>query len=229
MNILAIDTSSTSGSVAVAVNGRITYLSFLDIAVTHSERLMPQIDNALKQSKIKIADIDIVALGNGPGSFTGIRIGLATAKGICFGLKIPLLAYNTLDILYKNMDFCQQPVAALIDARMNEIYGALYDEKGHYLIEPCNDKPESFLDKITTPTIFVGDGSIKFRNLIISNNQEHQIAHIHQNIPLASIIISMVMSEKNLPDYDFETISKLEPFYLRKSQAELAKLEQSNK
>ena len=125
MNILALDTSATSGSIAISVNSKISYISYLDIAVTHSERLMPQINQALQQCKINVNDLDLVAIGNGPGSFTGIRIGLATAKGLCFGLKIPLIAFNTLDILRYNVKLTSLPVAAVIDARMGEIYGSL--------------------------------------------------------------------------------------------------------
>lgn len=229
MNILALDTSSTSGSIAIAISGKISYLSYLDIAVTHSQRLMPQIDLALNQSKIKVSDLDLIVLGNGPGSFTGIRIGLATAKGICLGLKIPLIAYNTLDILRFNEPFSSYPVAAFIDARMGEIYGSLYDTAGNYLIEPCNAKPEDFLEKVTEPTLFIGDGALKYKDLILAQNQENKIALLHQHLPLASTIIAMTLHKDNIPEYNFEFISELEPYYLRKSQAELVKLATLNK
>ena len=83
MNILALSTTSSSGSIAIYKEDHISYINHLDIKITHSERLLPQIDAGLKNSKIGIPDIDLVAIANGPGSFTGVRIGLATAKGVC--------------------------------------------------------------------------------------------------------------------------------------------------
>lgn len=221
MNVLAIDTTSSWGSVAISRNDRIVYLGYLDIRVTHSERLMQQIDYGLQQSEMQIADIDLIALSNGPGSFTGVRIGLATAKGICFGRKIPLYPVSTLKLLAFNAYGCQINILSFIDARMNETYVALYDQGFNELIHPKSCLPEDILVSIKEKTLILGDGVYKYRDLINSLNKDLIIGQAHQNYPLASALIGFVALEQRMPEYDFVAITNLEPYYLRKSQAEI--------
>ena len=121
MNILGIETSSSWGSVAVVKDDRIVFSSYLDIKVTHSERLLPQIDAALKSSSLQISDLDIIAISNGPGSFTGLRIGLAAAKGLSFPHEIPLYPVNTLRLLAANLYGNEFPILSFMDARMQEV------------------------------------------------------------------------------------------------------------
>ena len=223
MNILAFDTSSTSGSIAVCKDDRLSYLSYLDLKVTHSERLLPQIDIGLKQSRMDINDIDLITISNGPGSFTGIRIGLSTAKGLCFAAEIPLLPVNTLEALAYNLIGNKYPVLTFLDAKMDEVYAALYSPQIKFLIPPQNSKPAAFLTKITEKVTIVGDGARKYFSEIKASGIEYQLALPHQNLVLASTLIGISLISENLPEYDFESISKLEPFYLRKSQAELIK------
>ena len=224
MNILAIDTSSTSGSIAVCKENKIVFVSFLDLQITHSERLMPQIDFGFKQSGITLDDIDLITITNGPGSFTGIRIGLSTAKGFCFGKKIPLLPVNTLEILAFNVYGSCLPILSMIDAKMDEVYAALYSPEMEILIPPQNCKPADFLDKIKEKVIIVGDGAVKYRETISNSGTDCIFAQPHQNIVLASALISYALKNKTIPKYDFDFIADLEPYYLRKSQAELAKM-----
>jgi len=222
LNILALSTTSTSGSIAIYKEDKISYISYLDIRVTHSERLMPQIDFGLKQSKLDISEINLVTLANGPGSFTGIRIGLATAKGICMANQIPLMPINTLELLAYNFYKPKLPILAIIDAKMNEVYTALYSTEHKELIKPQNADLVEFLTKIDQQVIIVGDGGIKFSEIIDNSNIKYEIAFPHQNIPLASTLISIVL-QRSIPEYNFDSIADLEPFYLRKSQAEILK------
>ena len=223
MNILALNTSSTSGSIAVSKDSNISFISYLDIKITHSERLMPMIDFGLKQSNISINDIDLITLANGPGSFTGIRIGLATAKGICLGRKIPLIPVNTLKLLASNLYGNKFPILTFIDAKMNEVYAALYSPNLEELITPQNAKPEDFLKKIKEKVMIIGDGFVKYKNLIEDSGIKFYTALPHQHLDLASNLISLVSKLEKIPEYDFEFISDLEPYYLRKSQAELVR------
>ncbi|HHE37589.1 MAG TPA: tRNA (adenosine(37)-N6)-threonylcarbamoyltransferase complex dimerization subunit type 1 TsaB [Candidatus Cloacimonetes bacterium] len=223
MNILALNTSSTSGSIAVSKSSNISFISYLDINITHSERLMPMIDLGLKQSKISIKEIDAIALANGPGSFTGIRIGLATAKGICLGRKIPLIPVNTLKLLASNLYGNKYPILTFLDAKMNEVYAALYSPQLDEIIPPQNSKPEVFLKKIKEKVTIIGDGFVKFKNLIEDSGVKSNPALPHQNLALASNLISLILKLERFPEYDFEFISNLEPYYLRKSQAELVR------
>jgi len=222
LNILALSTTSSSGSIAIYKEDHISYINHLDIKITHSERLLPQIDAGLKNSKIGISDIDLVTIANGPGSFTGVRIGLATAKGICMAHNIPLLPINTLELLANNIAFSTRNILAFIDARMAEVYAALYSPELEIILQETNTKPAEFLKLIKEPVIIVGDGAKEFKNEILESGIDHTFCLEHQNIPLASTLISIALKSK-IPDYDFESISVLEPYYLRKSQAELVR------
>jgi len=226
LNILALNTSSTSGSIAVSKGRNITFIGYLDIKITHSERLMPMLDQGLKQSKISIDEIDLVTLANGPGSFTGIRIGLATAKGICFGRKIPLIPVNTLKLLAANLYGNKHPILTFLDAKMDEVYAALYSPEMDEIISPQNARPLDFLKKIKEKVTIIGDGFEKYKKLINDSGIEFYPALPHQHLALASNLIGLVLQMKKIPDYDFEFISNLEPFYLRKSQAELMREQQ---
>ncbi|RLC55752.1 MAG: tRNA (adenosine(37)-N6)-threonylcarbamoyltransferase complex dimerization subunit type 1 TsaB, partial [Candidatus Cloacimonadota bacterium] len=196
--------------------------------ITHSERLLPQIDAGLKNSKIGIPDIDLVVIANGPGSFTGVRIGLATAKGICMAQNIPLLPINTLELLANNVADSSRNILALIDARMAEVYAALYSTKLELIIPETNAKPAEFFKKIKEPVIIVGDGAKEFKKEILESGIDHTFCLEHQNIPLASTLISIAL-KSNIPIFDFERIAELEPYYLRKSQAELVRDEKIKK
>ncbi|MCF7792709.1 MAG: tRNA (adenosine(37)-N6)-threonylcarbamoyltransferase complex dimerization subunit type 1 TsaB [Candidatus Cloacimonetes bacterium] len=229
MNILAICTTSSSGSIAICKDEVISFSSYLDIKITHSERLMPQIDFGLKQCKITLDEIDLIAVANGPGSFTGLRIGLATAKGLCMGKQIPLFPVNTLELLAYNAFGSRLAVLPFIDAKMNEVYAALYSKDFKELIIPQNAKPIEFLNLIDQPVFILGDGIQKYSRELKESKIEFVTALPHQNIPQASTLISMALQLKEIPKYDFEFISDLQPYYLRKSQAEIVKEEKEKK
>jgi len=223
VNILALDTSSTIGSIAIAKDNKICFSNLLDIKATHSERLMPQIDQGLQFSNLSIDELDLICLGNGPGSFTGIRIGLATAKGLCLGNEIPLLPFNTMEVVANNLFEPKYPVLVILDAKMNEIYAALYSSDMQILIPPQNADPEVFLQKINEKVIVSGDGIIKYRSLLEKLKIEYLSALPHHNILHSSTMIGLVLHKEITPEYDFELIADLEPYYLRKSQAELVR------
>jgi tRNA threonylcarbamoyladenosine biosynthesis protein TsaB len=224
LNILAIDTSSVYGSIAL-YNDKLSYLNFSDIKVTHSERLLPQIDAALKQNKLTPKELDAVCISNGPGSFTGLRIGLSTAKAICMANNIPLIAFNSLQVLATNLYGSKHPILAFTDAKMGETYGALYTPKLEEIIPPQNAKPQEFLTKINEPVCIIGDGNKAYKDIIEQSAIQYTLPLMHHNIPLASSMISLALLNDKLPEYDFDYIADLEPFYLRKSQAELVKEE----
>ncbi len=222
LNILALSATSSSGSIAIYKEDHISYINHLDIKVTHSERLLPQIDTGLKSSKIDISQIDLVVIANGPGSFTSIRIGLATAKGICMAHNIPLLPISTLNLLANNVLPINRNILALIDAKMSEVYAALYSPELELLIPETNAKPTELLRMIKEPVIIVGDAAKVFIEEIDNSGIDYQLCMEHHNIPLASTLISIALKSE-IPKYDFNFISELEPYYLRKSQAELVR------
>lgn len=223
MNILAICTTSSSGSIAVCKESKIVFSSYLDIKITHSERLMPQLDFGLKQAKLQLADLDLITVANGPGSFTGIRIGLATAKGICMGKEIPLYPVNTLELLAHNAYGTNLLILPFIDAKMDEVYAALYTAQMQEIITPQNAKPAEFLKMIDEPVLILGDGVQKYLSIIEASKIDYRSVLPHQHIPHASTLLSMALQLPQIPAYDFDFIADLQPYYLRKSQAELVK------
>ncbi len=193
----------------------------MDIRTTHSERLMYQIDMGLKESKLELGEIDAICIANGPGSFTGLRIGLATAKGLAMPQKIPVVPYNSLLLYAYNLYGVEYPILVMTDAKMKETYAALYSPDLKEIIPPHNTTPDKILNKIVQKVYITGNGLYKFKEQIEKSKIEYLTPLLHQNNDLASTMISMFLKENKIPQYDFDFISNLEPYYLRKSQAEL--------
>lgn len=223
MNILAFDTSSASGSIALSVNGVIKYASFFDLHITHSETLLPNVENMLKQNSMTIRDIDALIVANGPGSFTGLRIGLASAKGICMANEIPLLTYQTLLLLASNCYGGKLPILSMIDAKMNEIYCALYTSNLQELISARTINPADLPDLVNEPVLAVGSGFIKYGDELKKKGLDLHPALPHQHLPMATGLFSLLELFPQELSYNFEAVANLEPMYLRKSQAEVAR------
>ncbi|MDP8233118.1 MAG: tRNA (adenosine(37)-N6)-threonylcarbamoyltransferase complex dimerization subunit type 1 TsaB [Candidatus Zophobacter franzmannii] len=220
---LAIDTSSTSGSFAFAKDDEVIFEHYFKVKITHSETLLPNIDKALKSLGYKPSDINKLLICIGPGSFTGMRIGLATAKGISYGLKIPIVAYTSLELTAANLIGNKLPILSFIDARMKEVYTALYSSDMQELIKPSNCKPLEFLESINTPVIVAGSGVKEYSDLLTSKPDIFHIAPIHLQIPKASGLFSLETILPKDETFNLEQLFKLEPEYLRLSQAELAR------
>ena len=122
MRILALETSTLAGSAALLEGGRIVGESLLDVALTHSERLMAMVDRLIQDSGWRATDLEALAVSTGPGSFTGLRIGIATAKGLALALGVPVAPVPTLDALAWNLPFADALVCPLLDARKGEVY-----------------------------------------------------------------------------------------------------------
>jgi tRNA threonylcarbamoyladenosine biosynthesis protein TsaB len=222
MNILALETSSTSGSVAVSRNGRLTAMSYLDIRLTHSERLLPQVEWVLQQSDLVIADLDAITVSNGPGSFTGLRIGLAAAKGFCLARSIPLIPLSTADIVAYGLLGADSDILVLLDAKMGELHAALYSPFMQSLQPLCLTTVAEVLTTQNRPLVVVGEGVDRYRNEIITSGVPWRIAEPRLHHPSASVMLDMV-EKMEIPPYEFDTVSALEPYYLRRSQAEVVK------
>ena len=135
MYILGIETSTKTGSVAIASEKSVIAQYSLNIEVTHSERLMATVDRVLKDTGIVMSQFDGFAVAVGPGSFTGLRIGLSTVKGLALATGKPVAAVPTLNGLAWNLPYSAYPVPPLLDARKNEVYAALYAFDGHELVQ----------------------------------------------------------------------------------------------
>ncbi len=168
MRILAIDTSAVCASVAVTENGRVRAQSSTNAGLTHSRTLLPMIDALLKNSETPLSSIDCFACSVGPGSFTGIRIGIAAIKGLCDGTDKQALAVSTLEGLAWNLRGQNVLACAVMDARCNQVYTALFDICGQTVTRltpddalKIDDLGEQLKAHTQKPIVFVGDGAEK--------------------------------------------------------------------
>ena len=160
--ILALETGTTCGSLALVAEDRTLAEYSLNTSTTHSRRLLSGIDWLLAQCELSWPRIAAIAVGLGPGSFTGLRIALSTAKGLCMAAEKPLIGVPTLTGLASQFPFSSLPICPVVDARKNEIYTALYRCNRQGIPEKTTEfmviKPERLQEFITTPTLLVGDG-----------------------------------------------------------------------
>lgn len=223
MILLALDTSNISGSIAIMKNKELIFSSFFNIKITHSETLMPEIDRALELCNLSPEEIDAVAVAIGPGSFTGLRIGLATAKGFSFARKIPVVPISSLQIVALNYYNCGKDILVVQDARMKEVYVALYSSQLVEIIPPSCMAPDEVLELVTKPALAIGTGLTKYKDILTTNDLIEINTLKEKNYSKAESIFSIMQLENINPSFDFEAISELEPYYIRKSQAEVSR------
>jgi tRNA threonylcarbamoyladenosine biosynthesis protein TsaB len=212
MTILAIETTSSAGSVAIFRDGNILYQVYVDMRVTHSETLMVRIDNALSDLKIQKTELSAVCISNGPGSFTGVRIGLATARGICTGLNIPLIPFHTMQLLASNVYGTDRNILSITDARMGQAYVTIFDKSLDMIVETDVQKYEDIWDFCESypSLICVGDAS-----LLLQTKADVVYALPHQNTITASSILSVIQLKNVKIELDKAAVADLEPYYVR--------------
>ncbi|MCT4592724.1 MAG: tRNA (adenosine(37)-N6)-threonylcarbamoyltransferase complex dimerization subunit type 1 TsaB [Anaeromicrobium sp.] len=225
MKILSIDTSSIVSTVSIMDEHKLMGEEIVNSKLTHSEKLMPAIDRVLKNCDLTIDDIDVIAVALGPGSFTGIRIGIATAKALAHSKGKNIIGISTLDGLALNMPMCHMLVCPILDARRNQVYTAVYKWDRDNLeiirkheaieldsvLEYLMDRPES--------VVFLGDGVEKYRQVIEEKLKDKAyFAPNSVNMPRASSIGEIAL--KRASSNDFDNLYGLNPTYLRKSEAE---------
>ncbi|MBT2621471.1 tRNA (adenosine(37)-N6)-threonylcarbamoyltransferase complex dimerization subunit type 1 TsaB [Chryseobacterium sp. ISL-6] len=214
MKILYLETSSKNCSVAISDNEKLLCLcEEVSENYKQSESLHTFVEWALEGAGISMKDIQAVSLGKGPGSYTGLRIGAASAKGFCYGLKIPLIAVNSLEsmmepFLGKNYDY----IVPLVDARRMEVYTAIYDGNTGEEIAATEAKildEHSFTEFADKKVIFVGDGAKKAKEILQLPNAE-----FNESIyPSAQYLIKKTLEK--IEKKDVEDIAYFEPFYLK--------------
>ena len=173
MLVLALDTSTPTGSVCLLDRDRVIAGRLFDPGIRHCQRLFVEIAELYELSGYEVANTDAVAATIGPGSFTGLRIGLAAAKGICFAVDKPLVTVSTLEVLASQLPFSLYPVCAMIDARKDQVYTATYDMSEDYPVElsaPRAVEPEILMRELTgAPVVFTGNGAHVFADLLAEN------------------------------------------------------------
>jgi tRNA threonylcarbamoyladenosine biosynthesis protein TsaB len=218
---LALDTSSTSGSIALEQDGKLVYQAYFNIEITHSETLMPQVDYGMKFCKFTPADLSGMVITIGPGSFTGLRIGLATAKGICYGRKLPLLIYSSLELVAANCFGSKHPILVVQDAKMKELYAALYSPTLEPIIAPAVIKPEELVSMVEIPVTIAGNMQERIKPMLEEKGLQVFPVLEHQNLPMAAGLFSLKRLKPQPEEYNFEYLAELEPLYLRESTAQI--------
>lgn len=226
MWLLSIDTATRISGLALHQGENLVAESFLHTAKTHSERLMPMILQILQNAGISFAELDAVAVAEGPGSFTGLRIGMATAKGIAQVRSIPLLGINTLDALAQCALGFDGLVAPILDARKNEVYTALYRSNaqsvgltGDYrAVEPAILARE--LKDMETRVLFLGDAVQAYRGLIL-DILGPQAVFLPDRLSLPRASHVGALAAQRLARGEADDLYELKPFYIRKSEAEV--------
>ncbi|MBE7054045.1 MAG: tRNA (adenosine(37)-N6)-threonylcarbamoyltransferase complex dimerization subunit type 1 TsaB [Ruminococcaceae bacterium] len=219
MNILAIDTSSQNATVALLSEERLIGEFTINNKKTHSQIIMPLIDDMISKSGLDIKDIDVFACGVGPGSFTGLRIGIATAKALAQAVNKKVVGVSSLSVLANSISFSEKLVCPIIDARRNDVYNALYKD-GKCIKEDRAINIEDLIKELNgNETVFVGDGIIPHKDLIISKMGD-KAYFAPQSIMMAKAsAVAQIALERALNN-SFDDIYNLEPVYLRSSQAE---------
>jgi tRNA threonylcarbamoyladenosine biosynthesis protein TsaB len=211
--ILNLETATTNCSVSIARDGEILSLIEEDHArYSHSEQLHKFIERSLKEADVQPKDLDAVAVSKGPGSYTGLRIGVSTAKGLCYALDIPMISVGTLESMSRSVSVESGYVIPLLDARRMEVYAAVFDHRGK-LIKPTwaelvdEDSFKEFTDK--EEVYLLGNGSIKCREVLQGEN----LKYLPQLVPSAKTMAGM--SYKAFENGVFENTAYFEPFYLK--------------
>ncbi len=229
MKLLGIDSSGLVASVAVVEDGNLLAEYTVNYKKTHSQTLLPMLDAVAGMIELDLDTIDAIAVAGGPGSFTGLRIGSATAKGLGFALGKPLIQIPTVDGLAYNLCLARSLVCPLMDARRNQVYTGLYqftDGTMEIRIPQCAVGIEEIISKINgqdSPVIFLGDGAPVYRSYIEENCQvAYTFAPAHLNKQRAAAVASLGLlyyRQGKLQDAAFHR-----PDYLRLSQAERERL-----
>ena len=223
MNILSIECSASPASVCVFDGERILASSYINVKITHSQTLLPMIELTLKSAALSLSDIDGLSVATGPGSFTGIRIGISAVKGLAVSGDLPCVSVSTLEAMANMFLDTDAVICPVMDARCNQFYNALFTIKDGNLVRICEDRAISLdelfddLTKIDGKIIICGDGAEKFISQI-SRKPNFVLADIHRRFQSA-VGVAFASYEK-LSNGQTVRRQDLLPSYLRPPQAE---------
>ncbi len=233
MNLLAIDASGIAGSIAYIKEGRLVGEYYICDKLTHSQTIMPMLEHMKKLLEIDIDTLDVIAVTSGPGSFTGLRIGVTTAKALALALNLPIIGIPTLDVIAHNMTHTTQLICPIMDARRNQVYSALYqweEKELRRLTEYRACDLDAYLEELKQKEeaiIFLGDGIDVYREkveVVLGNRASFAPDFLKLQRASALATVASDYFEKG----EMMDASKLVPMYLRKSQAEREKEEREN-
>ena len=224
MKVLGIDTSTSCGAVGLIDDGEVLSDYLLNIPVTHSERLLGAIEFVLREARCSARDVDGWAISLGPGSFTGLRIGVSTVKGLAFATQKPVAGVSTLDALASQVSPTPYLICPILDARKKEVYAAFYRYgKGDVLGRQSDDqalRPEDLVRKVGERTIFLGDGVRTYREFLLHSLPSFATfpagpLHVSHGSMVARLGFDLLKKGKHL------NVSTFSPIYVRPSEAEM--------
>ena len=228
MKILSLDSTSRYSSVALTEDGTILAHTFLDSGNTHSETLLPAIIDLLQFNHLHSDDIDLFACSAGPGSFTGVRIGVSILKGLCSGKDKPCIGISTLEALAENLPYEDAILCPVMDARRNQVYTALFLRQNGMLtrltqddlitLDVLSEKLKEYDKKI----YLCGDGYALAKSRLTVQTEDTSPLLVAQNAVSVAKVAARTYQAN--PDGDYSE-GKLQPIYLRASQAERERLE----
>ena len=231
MKIIGIDSSGLVASVAILEDDKLTAEYTIDYKITHSQTLLPMLNEICRMTEQDLATVDAIAVAAGPGSFTGLRIGSATAKGLGLALDKPIIAVPTVDAISMNLWGTSAVVCPMMDARRQQVYTGLYDftDEGLNVIkEQCAVSVEEIceeINKLGREVIILGDGVPVYRELIGSLLKvRFSIAPPHMSRQRAGALCTL--AAQYMREGRLQTADEHSPIYLRLSQAERERAEQ---
>ena len=210
--ILCIETATTNCSVAIAHSGKtLAVKEDYNGSYSHAEKLHLFIQEILVENNLKLSNLDAIAISTGPGSYTGLRIGVSAAKGLCFSLDIPLISVPTLTALANQVEQ-RGIVIPMLDARRMEVYAAVFNPAKKQILKTSAIilEPDSFREYLERDQVyFIGNGVEKFQKIC-----QHPNANFIENkLPSAREMVEIVVSKHKIGD--FENVAYFEPFYLK--------------
>ena len=237
MKILGLDSSGIVASVAIVEDENLIAEYTVNYKKTHSQTLLPMLDELVKMTELDLGTIDAIAVAGGPGSFTGLRIGSATAKGLGLALNKPLIHVPTVDGLAYNVFGCEDIICPIMDARRNQVYTGIYtfskkagEKEGRNLVEPVFqvikmqmavsiEELAERLNRYRRPVVFLGDGVPVYENVLAEKlTVPYSFAPAYMNRQRAAVVGTLAI--QYYKSGKFETAEEHRPDYLRVSQAE---------
>ena len=228
MKILAIETSAKSVSAAVVENGVPLASAYQNMGLTHSRTLMPLVDGMLSAAGLRVRDMDLLATANGPGSFTGLRIGVSALKGLAWALEKPCCGVSTLAAMARNVAHMDALVVCAMDARRNQVYNALFLAHDGVLTRQCPDRAiglAELAEEIKNrpePKFVVGDGAGLCYNHLLEQDVPCRMAP--PQLMMQNAVGVALAAEEMAAAGQVTTARDLVPVYLRLSQAERERL-----
>ena len=218
--ILNLETATKNCSVSISQNGQtILCKEMAEAGYSHAEKLHVFIEDCIKESNISFKDLSAIAVSQGPGSYTGLRIGVSAAKGLCFALDLPLIAVDTLQVLASKLSISDGVIIPMIDARRMEVYSAIFNAKYEKVREvQAEILIENSFEQISESIHFVGDCAEKAKTVLTKSN-----FIFHEEIIYPSANEMSELSYKKFQENNFEDVAYFEPYYLKDFMATVSK------